>query len=94
MAYNSFISAVKNLNQPEIMHRSIRIKERFIECLENGELTIGDELEIIEYMVKRLNPISQAEYARKQGISEPAAKKRIDSGKEAFITIANQRLVV
>lgn len=76
------------------MHRSQLIKERFIECLENGELTMGDELSIIEHMVNRLNPISQATYAKQQHISEPAAKKRLDSGKEAVIHIAGIRLVI
>jgi hypothetical protein len=76
------------------MHRSAKIKERFIECLENGELTMGDELEIIEYMVKRLNPKTQAQYAKMNNISEPAAKKRIDSGREAFIQVAGVRLIV
>ena len=55
---------------------------------------MGDELEIIEYMVKRLNPISPAEYAKIKGISQPAAKKRIDSGKECFIAIGKQRFVL
>jgi hypothetical protein len=39
------------------MNRSTQIKERFIQCLEKGEIMMGDELEIIEYMVKRLNHI-------------------------------------
>jgi hypothetical protein len=76
------------------MHRSQLIKERFIQCLENSELSMGDELEIIEHMVKRLNPISPASYAKAQGISEPAAKKRLDAGKEAVIHIAGMRLVI
>ena len=76
------------------MHRITLIRERFIECLEKGELKIGDELAIIEYMVNRLNPISQAEYAREKGISSPAAKKRLDTGKEAYISIAKARFVI
>ena len=76
------------------MHRSQLIKERFIQCLEKGELTMGHELEIIEYMVKRLNPVTPAKYARINGISEPAAKKRLDTGKEAVLHIAGFRLVV
>lgn len=76
------------------MHRSTLIRRRFIECLEKGELSMGDELSIIEYMVNRLNPISQAEYAKNQGISPPAAKKRLDLGKEAYISIGKVRFVV
>jgi hypothetical protein len=88
------LSEVNPLNQPKTMHRSAKIKERFIECLENGELTMGDELEIIEYMVKRLNLKTQAQYARENGISEPAAKKRIDAGKEMTLTVAGIRFVI
>lgn len=76
------------------MHRSLLIKQRFLECLEKGELSIGDELEIIEFMVKRLNPISQAEYARRNQISEAAAKKRLDTGKESIVSIAGFRFVI
>jgi hypothetical protein len=76
------------------MHRSSLIKERFIQCLENGEISMGDELEIIEYMVKRLNPVTPAQYAKKNNISEPATKKRLDTGKEALIHIAGMRLIV
>jgi MOSC domain-containing protein YiiM len=77
-----------------MIERSQQIKIRLIEVLEKGEITMGDEIEIIEYMVNRINPISQAEYARRENISRPAAKKRIEAGKEAFIQIGNQKFIV
>ena len=76
------------------MHRSQLIKERFIQCLENGEISMGDELEIIEHMVNRLNPKTQAEYAKFNNISQPAAKKRLDNGKEATIKLNGIRFVI
>lgn len=76
------------------MDRSEKIKNRLIECLENGEISMGDEIEIIEYMVNRVNPLTPAQYARREGISRPAAKKRLESGKEAFISIANQKFII
>ena len=74
--------------------RSEKIKNRFMKWLENGEITMGHEIEIMEYMVNILNPISTSEYARHEGISRPAAKKRIESGKQAFLTIGSQKFII
>lgn len=74
--------------------RSEKIKNRLIECLENGEITMGHEIEIIEFMVNRINPLTPAEYARREGISRPAAKKKLESGKEAFLSIAGQKFII
>jgi hypothetical protein len=82
------------LTKSKMIDRSSKIKNRLFECLENGELTLGDELEIIEYMVNRVNPLTPAEYARREGISRAGAKKRIESGKEAYFTIAGQVFVI
>jgi hypothetical protein len=77
-----------------MLDRSSKIKNRLIDCLKNGELTMGDEIEIIEYMVNRFNPISQAEYARREKISPPAVIKRLESGKEAYIQISNHKFII
>lgn len=77
-----------------MVERSEKIKKRLFECLSKGEITMGDELEIIEFMVNRVNPTTQAEYARKVGISRVAVKKRIETGKEAYISIAEQKFII
>jgi hypothetical protein len=77
-----------------MMERSEKIKNRLIECLKNGEITIGHEIEIIEYLINRVNPLTPAEYARREGISRPAAKKRLEAGKESFISIGNQKFII
>jgi hypothetical protein len=77
-----------------MIERSLKIKKRLFECLENGQITMGDEIEIIEYMVNRLNPISPAQKAKELGISNAGIKKRIESGKEAFITIGKQKFIL
>lgn len=76
------------------MDRSSKIKERLFECLENGEIMMGDEIEIIQHMVQRLNLSTVSEYARHHGISPNGAKKRVDSNKEASIKLNGQTFIL
>lgn len=76
------------------MHRSEKIKERLFECLENGEISIGDEIAILQRIVQRLNLSTISEYSRKHGISPNGAKKRAESGKEAAVILNGQTFIV
>lgn len=76
------------------MDRSSKIKNRLIECVRNGELTMGDELEIIEFLVNRMNLITPAQYARRERISRAGAKKRMEAGKEAFVKLQGKVFIV
>jgi hypothetical protein len=76
------------------MENSERIKNRFIQCVEDSELTLGDIIEIIQYLVNKVNLITQAKYAKKHNISRSGTIKRLDSGKEAFIEIIGNRFIV
>jgi fructose/tagatose bisphosphate aldolase len=76
------------------MKNSNRIKNRLIECVESGELTLGDIIEIIQYLVNKVNLVTQARYALKHKISRASVKKRLDSGKEAFVEIIGNRFII
>jgi hypothetical protein len=76
------------------MKNSNRIKNKLIECVESGDLTLGDIIDIIQYLVNKINLITQARYANKHKISRAGVKKRLDSGKEAFVQIMGNRYII
>ena len=75
------------------MNRSKLIVDRFIECSENGELFMSDELHLLNYLINRYNFISVADYAKSEGITITGANKRLESGKVQFVNIAGRKLV-
>lgn len=76
------------------MKRSELIKNRFKEVVQNGELMMGHEIEILEFILQRLNPITVADYARKENISFNGAKEIIKKGKEANFSFGSQKFVI
>jgi hypothetical protein len=76
------------------MKNSERIKNRLIQCVEEGELTFGHSIEIIEYLVNKVNLVSQADYARVHNISRVAVGKRVKSGKETTIKIGKTDYII
>lgn len=67
--------------------RGERIADRYLEVVNNHELTISDRLKVLNHEFKELNLMSVSEAARFYGISYPAMKKRINSGSEMYITV-------
>jgi DNA-binding Xre family transcriptional regulator len=76
------------------MRRSLKIRDKYIECSQNGELDMCDELAILEYLVKRFNLTSASDYAKQVGISHVAVHKKIKEGKVSFITIGNKNFII
>ena len=76
------------------MKNSQRIKKRLIQCVDDGEISLGDLIEILQFLVNKVNLTTQAEYAKRKGISRAAVMKRIDSGKESFIEIIGNRFII
>ena len=76
------------------MKNSNRIKNRLIQCVEEGEITFGDLIEIIEYLVNKVNLTSQSEYAKQLNISRAGVQKRIKLGKEATLKIKGKQFII
>ena len=68
--------------------------DRYISASKKGKFIYSDELKILEYLVKKFNLISQSEYARKESISVPAVKKRIENGQVMSIKIADRYFII
>lgn len=75
------------------LDRSKKIKDRLIECSQNGELMYTDELHILQYLLERYNPMSLSDYARKEGISPNGAKDRIKRGKVMQLNIIGRTFI-
>lgn len=70
------------------------VADRFINSSKKGKISYTDELEILQYLVKRYNLLSQSEYARLKGITPAAVYKRVKSGKEMCINLAGRELII
>lgn len=68
--------------------------DRYISASKKGKFLYSDELKILEYLVKKFNLISQSEYARRENISVPAVKKRIESGQVMSIKISERYFII
>jgi len=71
------------------MTRSELIKNRLIECSNNNELELSDEIEILQHLFNKLHMVSVAEAAKRKGVSYNGMKLRIESGREILIHCGN-----
>lgn len=77
-----------------MLKRSELIKKRFIACSQNSEITMTDELHILNYLVKKYNLTSVANYAKQQGVSITAINKRIEKGKVQYLNLAGRNMII
>lgn len=98
IAYNCLYVHLKHFtymnNEHKTLTRSALIKNRLIECSKNGELMMDDEIEILQYLVSRLNLQTISNYSREQGISPAGAAKRCSAKKVANITLKGQTFII
>lgn len=76
------------------MERSTKIRERLIECSNNGELNYTDELHILHHLLDKFKPISLAQYARKERISVNGEKSRIAAGKVMNLQMIGKTFII
>lgn len=75
------------------MERSEKLKLRIKEVVQNGELTMRDEIELFQWWCNRLNLTTPAQLAREKGMSFNGMKQRINSGKEMTIELKGLKFV-
>ncbi len=75
------------------MKRSRLIVDRFKECSENGEISMSDELHLLNYLINRYQFTSVADYARHEGITITGANKRLEAGKVQYVNLAGRNLI-
>ena len=76
------------------LKRSKLIKERLIECLDNNEVYLHDEIEILQYIAaKRLKLATLAQAHKALGVTYNGLKLRVKSGKEMVVNLNGVQLV-
>ena len=73
---------------------SITVIERFEKVININQFTITEELEMLNLIVNKYNFKSVSEYARQEKISQPAALKRLKTGKVMFIEMINRKFII
>ena len=68
--------------------------ERFDLALKYDKFTIYEELEMINLLVKKYNFVSVSDYAKLNGISQPAALKRLQNGKVMYMEMIGRKFII
>lgn len=76
------------------MGKSMTVIEKFDKAIKLNQFTITEELEMINLLVNKYNFKSVSEYARKESISQPAALKRLKTGKVMFIEMIGRKFII
>jgi len=69
------------------------VAERYIESSNKGAINYTDELNILNHLLNKFNPISKSEYAKKHNISVPAVNGRIERGNVMFLKIIGRTFI-
>ena len=60
----------------------------------NNQLNITEELEILDLLVNKYNLVSPSEQARQKGITQPAALKRLKTGKVMYLEMIGKKFII
>ncbi len=76
------------------MKNTSTVLQRFKKAIDNNTFNSHEELEMINLLVNKYNFLSVSEYARKESISQPAALKRLKTGKVMFVEMINRKFII
>ena len=76
------------------MKNSMTVTERFEKAINDNLFMIHEELDMLRAKVKKYNFKSVSQYARQEGISQPAALKRLKSGKVMYIEMIGKKFII
>ena len=70
------------------------VTERFKKAIDDNRFRIDEELDMLEMIVNKYNFRSVSQYARENSISQPAAVKRVASGKVMYIEMIGRKFII
>ncbi|WP_435415889.1 hypothetical protein [Polaribacter aestuariivivens] len=70
------------------------VTEKFEKAINVNQFTITEELEMLNLIVNKYNFLSVSQYARKEKISQPAALKRLNTGKVMFVEMIGRKFII
>ena len=75
------------------MKNTMTVIEKYEKASNSNRFTMADELEILNFIVNKYNFKSVAKYAKENNISNPAALKRIKTGKVMYIEMIDRKFI-
>ena len=69
-------------------------EQRYINASNKGVFSYQTELNILEHILNKLNPISKTEYAKKEGISIAGVNDRMKRGKIMHVQMINRTFIL
>lgn len=76
------------------MKKPITVVERFKKAIDVNRFRIDEELQMLNHLVNKYNFKSVSEYARQENISQPAALKRLKTGKIMFVEMIGRKFII
>jgi hypothetical protein len=76
------------------MKNPITAVERFRKAIKVNRFLMDEELQMMAILVNKYNFISVSEYARKEKISQPAALKRLKTGRVMYVEMINRKFII
>ena len=76
------------------MKNTMTVTERFNKAIKDNRFRMDEELDMLEALVNKYNFKSVSQYARDSDISQPAALKRVSSGKVMFIEMIGRKFII
>ncbi len=70
------------------------VSERYAKASNGNQLNMNDELEILNFIVNKFNLKSVAQYAKQESISNPAALKRVSTGKLMYVEMIGRKFII
>jgi len=76
------------------MEKSMTVTERFKKAIDVNFFRMDEELEMISILVNKYNFLSVSQYAKRENISQPAALKRLNSGKVMYVEMIGRKFII
>lgn len=70
------------------------VTERFKKAIDVNFFRMDEELEMISILVNKYNFLSVSQYAKRENISQPAALKRLNSGKVMYVEMIGRKFII
>lgn len=70
------------------------IIKRFKKAIDDNRFSIDIELEMIDILVNKYNPMTVSEVAKKKGVKQPYISKLLKEGKLMYLKFGSQKLII
>ena len=76
------------------MENTATVKERFRKAIKANRFNMDEELDMLAVLVNKYNFRSVSQYAKDSGISQPAALKRVSTGKLMYVEMIGRKFII